>query len=119
MNYLASIRAPRLLVSAVMAPVFFLPVGSLAQTAPSAPPRAAQPPAARPKPGPQPTAAQPPATQPAPTPGMTSAKASSSGDDVVARVGNADISAGDVRAYVSALGAREQAALAKDPALLS
>lgn len=118
MNYLACIKAPRFLVAAVMAPVLFLPAGSLAQTPPPAPPpaRAVQPPAVRPKPAPQPAATQPPAAQPAP---VTSAKASLGGDDVVARVGNADISAADVRAYVGALGAREQAALAKDPALLS
>ena len=58
-------------------------------------------------------AGQTPATQQ-----VAAAKASGS-DDVIARVGNANISAEELRAYVGALGAREQAALARDPALLS
>jgi len=37
----------------------------------------------------------------------------------VARVGGTNVSADDLRSYVAALGAREQEALAKDPALLS
>jgi peptidylprolyl isomerase len=69
---------------------------------------------ARPKPqAVVPAAGQTPATQQ-----VAAAKASGS-DDIVARVGNANISAEELRAYVGALGAREQAALAKDPALLS
>ncbi|WP_448044314.1 peptidylprolyl isomerase [Bradyrhizobium liaoningense] len=87
-------------------------VAALAQT--SAPSRAVQAPA-RPKPAP--AAAPSLAVQPA-TQGLASTKASG-GDDVVARVGDANITADDLRAYVTALGAREQAALAKDPALLS
>jgi peptidylprolyl isomerase len=59
-----------------------------------------------------------PAAQAPTTQGLAPAKTSGS-DDVVARVGDTNISAGDLRAYVTALGAREQAALAKDPAMLS
>jgi parvulin-like peptidyl-prolyl isomerase len=40
-------------------------------------------------------------------------------DDVIARVGSTNISADEVRAYVTALGPRERAALGQDPALLS
>jgi parvulin-like peptidyl-prolyl isomerase len=40
-------------------------------------------------------------------------------DDVVARIGNSDVRADEVRAYVAALDPREQAVLARDPALLS
>lgn len=93
-----------------------VPGASLAQT--QAPPRAAQV-AAKPKP-----AAQAPAvsqTQPAPatriTQGMAANAAASS--DVVARVGSTNVSAEELRAYVAALGPRERAALAQDPALLS
>ncbi|MBY6239907.1 peptidylprolyl isomerase [Methylosinus sp. Sm6] len=41
------------------------------------------------------------------------------GEDVVAHVGGTDITAGQLRAYVEALGAREQAAIAKEPGLLN
>lgn len=40
-------------------------------------------------------------------------------DDIVARVGNTNISAEQVRSYVAALPPRDQAAVANDPALLS
>jgi parvulin-like peptidyl-prolyl isomerase len=39
-------------------------------------------------------------------------------DEVVAHVGATDVTASELRAYVGALGAREQAAFAKEPALL-
>jgi len=94
-----------------------VPVMALAQTAvpPAAPQRAAPAPA-KPKPAPQPVAAAQQA--PAATQGLASSKTASSGD-VVAKVGSTNITADDLRAYVAALGPREQAALAKDPALLS
>ncbi|MBB4395655.1 peptidylprolyl isomerase [Bradyrhizobium sp. ERR14] len=89
---------------------------ALAQTAP-APQRPAQP-AVKPKPA-APAATAPTPAPPAPsTQGLASAR-TTGGDDVIARVGEANISAEELRAYVGALGAREQAALAKDPALLS
>jgi parvulin-like peptidyl-prolyl isomerase len=52
------------------------------------------------------------------TQGTTATKTPDS-DNVIARVGNANISADDIRAYIAALGPREQAALAQDPTLLS
>jgi peptidylprolyl isomerase len=54
----------------------------------------------------QPAAAAPPASK-------------ADGDDVVARVGNINLSAGELRGYIAALDARERAAIAQDPALLS
>src|SRR5262245_24151454 len=101
------------LIAAATAAILSLPVEALAQTAP-APQRAATAPTpvlAKPKPQGAVPAGQASATQ------QIAAKPSGS-DDVVARVGNANISADELRAYVAALGAREQAALAKDPALL-
>ncbi|QPF84586.1 peptidyl-prolyl cis-trans isomerase [Bradyrhizobium genosp. L] len=100
------------LVAAVT--VLVAPFDAPAQSAAPAP-RMAQ--AAKPKSQPQPAAAQAaatpaPATAPAPAP----AKAN---EEIIGRVGDANISADDLRSYVAALGAREQAALAKDPAALS
>jgi parvulin-like peptidyl-prolyl cis-trans isomerase-like protein len=100
-------RASQLLVATCAAAMLCLPIAVRAQTAP--PQRAAVPPV-KPKPAVQAPAAQGPATQ-----GL----ASSGGSDVVARVGNSNISAEELRAYIGALAPREQAALAKDPALLS
>ena len=101
------------------AAIVCLPVGALAQT-PPAPQRAAPPPApapARPKPAPQAAGSEAPAVPAQATQGLASAKPG--GDDVIARVGNANVSAEELRAYVGALGAQDQAALAKDPVLLS
>jgi PPIC-type PPIASE domain len=73
----------------------------------------------RPKPAapvPPPQATQGPASQA--TQGRVTAKTPDS-DNVIARVGNTNISADDIRAYIAALGPREQAALGQDPALLS
>ena len=109
---------PRVIAAAAAA-TLCLPVGALAQTAP-APQRAATAPAPAAAPAPvkpKPQAAAP-AGQGSATQQVAATKASGS-DDVVARVGNANISTEELRAYVGALGAREQAALAKDPALLS
>jgi parvulin-like peptidyl-prolyl isomerase len=100
-------------IATIAAAIFCTPVAALAQT--SAPARAVP---AKQKPAPQPAATQ---VQPAQTPttqGSATSKTSGS-DDVVARVGGTNVSANDLRAYVAALGAREQEALAKDPALLS
>jgi parvulin-like peptidyl-prolyl isomerase len=102
------------------AAILSLPNGALAQTAPApAPQRTATVPApAKPKPAAQAAVPQGSAGQTTATQQVAAAKTSGN-DDVVARVGNANISAEELRAYVGALGAREQAALAKDPALLS
>ena len=80
----------------------------------AAPPqRATSAPKAKPVAAVNPASAQPSA---AATATSTTGKG---GGDVVARVGNSDLSADDIRAYIGALGPREQAALAKDPAMLS
>ncbi len=106
-------------IAAVAATVVCTPVIALAQSATPPAPRPVQ---AKPRPAPQAAAAQP---QAAPvqaaqgtTQGLGTGKASG-GEDVIARVGNVNVSADDLRSYVAALGPREQAALAKDPALLS
>lgn len=109
-------------IVAIGTTMFYAPGVALAQT--SALPRVAQAPA-RQKP-PQAVAAQPAAPQPASTQGNaqgstqgTAPAKTGGGDNVVARVGNTDVSADDLRAYLAALGPREQAAVAKDPALLN
>ena len=81
------------------APVPQAPVLARPAQAPAKPAAVAPPPAAPAQ------LAPPPAAKPA--------------GDVVARVGNTDISAEDIRAHIAALGARDQVALAQDPALLS
>ncbi len=103
-------RAPAS-IAAVAVALICLPAAGFAQTPPAAP-RPVQAPA-RPKAPPQVQAAAPSATQ-----GAAIGKASGS-DDIVARVGGANLSADDIRSYVAALGPREQAAVAQDPALLS
>lgn len=74
-------------------------------------PAAAPPPVQKPKPAPQVSAIKP---QPA-----AASAAAKTGDDVVAHVGGTEITASQLRAYVEALGAREQAAIAKEPGLLN
>lgn len=91
-----------------------LPLAAFAQTAaPPAPPRPAQA-VAKPKPA-APAAAAP--QQAATTQGAATAKSGSS-EDVIARVGNTNISADQIRAYVASLGPRERAAFGQDPNLL-
>jgi peptidylprolyl isomerase len=95
-----------------VAALLSLPALAAAQTT-QLPPRPVQAPA---KPRPAPQQPQAAITPPAATPSPVAPKGSG---EVVARVGTTEISTDDVRAYVTALGAREQAALAHDPALLS
>jgi parvulin-like peptidyl-prolyl isomerase len=117
MNFLIAIRTSQpVRITAMAAAIVCLPIGALAQPAP-APQRMAPPPAKQ-KPAPQAAASEAPTVQTPATQGLASVK-TSGGNDVVARVGNANISAEELRAYVGALGAQDQAALAKDPALLS
>jgi parvulin-like peptidyl-prolyl isomerase len=113
MNYSTYGRTLQLLVATCTAAMLSLP--ALAQTAPA--PQHSVPPV-RQKPALQPLASQAPAAQPTTTQGLVATK-TSGGGDVVARVGNDNISAEELRAYIGTLGPREQAALAKDPALLS
>ncbi len=102
-------------IAAIAAAIVCMPIGALAQTAPPAPQRVAPAAPAKQKAAPQAAGSEAPAVPAPATQGLASAKT----DDVVARVGNANISADELRAYVGALGAQDQAALAKDPALLS
>jgi peptidylprolyl isomerase len=55
----------------------------------------------------------------APAPHATASAAARGGADVVARVGDRDVTVAEVRQFVAALPERDQAALAQDPALLS
>ena len=110
-----AIIARSTLLAAVATMVLGVPVDALAQT--PALSRAVQQPV-RQRPAPQAAPPQAANAQPQSTQGLASAKTSAD-NDIVARVGNANISGDDIRAYIAALGAREQAALAQDPALLS
>jgi peptidylprolyl isomerase len=117
-----STKTPRpVLGTAVAALMICVPVGVLAQTAPLPTQQRAAPAPVKPKPVPQPAA--PTSGTPAPattTQGLAPSGNTANGDgDVVARVGSSNVSAAEVRTYISALGAREQAALAQDPAQLS
>jgi parvulin-like peptidyl-prolyl isomerase len=90
-----------------------VPFAALAQ---NAPPAARAAPAAKPK-----AELQPPQGAPAAAPatqGLAPARAAGN-EEVVARVGSTNISADEVRSYIAALAPREQAAVTKDPALLS
>ncbi|WP_027553019.1 peptidylprolyl isomerase [Bradyrhizobium sp. Cp5.3] len=70
---------------------------------------------------PQPAPARPAPAAAAPTrPTATEdASAVKSGGEVIARVGDSDVTADEVRATIQLLDARQQAAMARDPALLS
>lgn len=81
-----------------------------AHPAPAAPPRVAKPVT----PPPAAVAAAPSAPAAA-----TKPAASGGSEDVIARVGNANVSADEVRAFVATLAPREQAAVTRDPALLT
>ena len=82
-------------------------------------PRVAQAPAPAPAKQPARPAAAPAAPAAAiPAASNTVATTKASGE-IVARVGNNDVSADDMRTFIATLGPREQAALAQDPALLS
>lgn len=120
MSNVISFRALRLLLAGTAAGLLLHPVGSFGQTS-SPPARPSQPPVAKQRAAPPvshtPTVPAPTATPPAVL--STAPVRATDGDEVVARVGNVNVSASEVRAFVGALGAREQAALGKDPALLS
>jgi hypothetical protein len=101
-----------------------LPLPAQAQT--QMPWRVAQS-AVKPKPAPQraapqtsvPQASVPQASVAPPAPQGMAPPKNPAGNDIVARVGDINVSAADIRGYVAALGGREQAALAQNPALLS
>lgn len=97
---------------------FVAPLDASAQTQTQAPvPRTVQAPVRKPQP--QPAAQAQAAATPAPAPVAAAPKPSTAPENVVARVGDTNVSADDLRSYVAALAPREQAALAKDPAMLS
>lgn len=96
--------------------------GAAAAQAPQ-PPRPAQA-TAKPKAAPQTIgaaqAAPAPQTTGAAQPAAAAAPGAKTGsDDVVARVGNINLSANELRGYIAALGPRERAAIGQDPSLLS
>jgi peptidylprolyl isomerase len=97
---------PVSIVAAVFA-LFCMPTKGIAQS-PQRPLQAA--PARPTRPPPQAP------VQPA-TPAM--APVNSASDEVVARVGDANLSASDIRDYIATLSPRDQAAVLKDPALLT
>jgi parvulin-like peptidyl-prolyl isomerase len=94
----------------------------LAQT-PTPQPRPTQQPAVRQKATPAPSTTSPATTLPvAAAPAVAAPRAKSvptAASEIVARVAGRDISAAEVRSFVAALPPERQAALARDPALLS
>ncbi len=103
------ILAPGIRVSIAVILASALAVCANAQTRPSAPPaRPAAPPAAA---GAKPSAA--------PLPEERTGEAGVKAGEVVARVGANDVTAEEVRAAVALMDSRQQAALTRDPALLS
>jgi peptidylprolyl isomerase len=64
-------------------------------------------------------AATPPAAPARPASPATDDRAAVKGGEIIARVGENDVTAEEVRAAVALLDARQQAAVARDPALLS
>jgi peptidylprolyl isomerase len=111
-------RTERILSLAVMAAAVLLaPHPAAAQSQPVTRPVQA----VKPKPpvaAPAATASSSALTAQAPAP-ATPGAAPAKSDEVIARVGATDVTADDIRGYVAALAPREQAALAKDPALFS
>ncbi|PDT74634.1 peptidylprolyl isomerase [Bradyrhizobium sp. C9] len=95
---------------------FAVPLVASAQAQTQAPaPRTVQAPVRKPQP--QPAAQAQAAATPAPV--AAAPKPVAAPENVIARVGDTNVSADDLRSYVAALAPREQAALAKDPATLS
>lgn len=101
-------------------------IGTIGATHAQTPPPLQQRPAQPTQPASRPKAAAPaaaPATAPAaPAPVAPSAAAtpaSRNDGDIVARINGRDVTIAEVRAFVGGLGAEQQMALARDPALLS
>jgi peptidylprolyl isomerase len=108
--------SPRPLLVAAFTSLFMCTVSHAQvqpQLQPQAQPKRAAAPAAAAPTRPAPPAAASPATSAA-----ASATPRADGD-IVARVAGRDITITEVRSFIAALGAREQVALARDPALLS
>jgi peptidylprolyl isomerase len=96
----------RALRAAALGAAILLPAGARAQS-----PQPSAAPQPKPKPAPSLSASRPQAPA-----ASASAKPS---EEVVAHIGATDITASQLRAYVEALGARDQASIAKEPALLN
>jgi len=117
-------RINRLARLAVWAPVFLAAVGGsivdVSAQAPAATPVPTQPQPTIKKPK-APTAARNPINSPLAEANQPSTQKSASaiGGETIARVGTAEIKEDELRAVIAALGEREQAALTRDPALLS
>ena len=95
---------------AVVVAAFVVPIDASAQAQAPAP-RTVQAPVRKPQPQPA-TQAQAAATPAPAAPVAAAPKAATVPENVVARVGDTNISADDLRSYVAALAPREQAALA-------
>jgi len=96
-----------------LAAILSLPALAIAQTAQPAP-RQVQAPAKS-----RAAQQQPQAAIASPVAAAPASATSKAPGEIIARVGTTEVSADDLRAYIMTLGAREQAALAQDPALLS
>ncbi len=112
MSHVSPLKARTLASIATAVALLCVPVDGFAQTQRTVqrPSRQAEP--AGPKPAPSTQAAAPSAAQ-------DIALGKAANGEVVAQVGDFVLSPDDVRSYVGALGPRERAALAQDPALLS
>ena len=112
-------NAPAAVLVAMAVSVASLPATAQTQLQPQTQPRT--PPQSRPA-VPAAAPARPPAAAapaPAAPAGDNAAEPAMKGGEVIARVGTSDVTAEEVRAAVSLLDPRQQAALARDPALLS
>src|SRR5262245_6905671 len=109
------------IVTAAVLAVIAVSAASLSATAQTQPqPQTRNPPPAARAPAPPAAPARPPASaQQAPAPAASTAEPAVKGSEVIARVGTSDVTAEEVRSAISFLDPRQQAALARDPALLS
>lgn len=98
-------------------------IGAIGAThAQTPPPPSQQRPAQPTQPAPRPKAAAPAAAPATPAPAArptASVPAARNDADIVARINGRDVTIAEVRAFVGGLGAEQQMALARDPALLS
>ncbi|KPF96842.1 peptidylprolyl isomerase [Rhodopseudomonas sp. AAP120] len=106
--------------TALVSVATLVPLVAAAQTAPTPPAPAQRQPHTAPRAAKQEPAVAPQAPAAAPKAARAADNADArKNDDVIARVGNTNISAEEIRGYVAALGDRDLAALRQDPNLLS
>jgi parvulin-like peptidyl-prolyl isomerase len=110
-----AILARPIRVSAISLALACLPTLACAQ---AVQPRTVAPAPAKKTASPAPVASTQGSAAPA-APAALGSPSGKAGEDVVARVGNINISAEEMRGYLAALGPRERAAIGQDPALLS